>query len=435
MFITKKHLARRTLLRGLGTAVALPLLDAMIPAATALAQTAATPQTRLGYVFFPHGAVMKNWVPATTGRDFDVPAILKPAAKFKEQMTIVSGLRNKPAESNDPHGIIAGTWLRCVNPKDLSDPSAGVTCDQIAARHIGRGTTFPSIELGTPVGGPCAAGYSCAFGSSLSFRTPDQPMPIENNPRKLFFQMFGQGDDSSERSAIVNQTGSILDSIVGEAKSLQRQLGSTDASMVSNYLESVREIEQRVTKMQTQDLGDVVPAAPVGIPPAYDEHMKQLFDLMALAWQVNLTNIATFLMEKEVSMRTFTNIGVAEAFHPLSHHGENPEKMAKLTLVQAFHTSLFTHLLEKLAAMPEGDGSVLDHSIILFGANMSNSDKHNNDPLPSAVFGRGGGTIKGGQHLAYPQDTPHANLLLTLLQRAGVPEEKFGDSTGVLAEV
>ncbi len=374
-------------------------------------------------------------MPATTGRDFDVPAILKPAAKFKEQMTIVSGLRNKPAESNDPHGIIAGTWLRCVNPKDLSDPSAGVTCDQIAARHIGRGTTFPSIELGTPVGGPCAAGYSCAFGSSLSFRTPDQPMPIENNPRKLFFQMFGQGDDSAERSAIVNQTGSILDSIVGEAKSLQRQLGSTDASMVSNYLESVREIEQRVTKMQTQDLGDVVPAAPVGIPPAYDEHMKQLFDLMALAWQVNLTNIATFLMEKEVSMRTFTNIGVAEAFHPLSHHGENPEKMAKLTLVQAFHTSLFTHLLEKLAAMPEGDGSVLDHSIILFGANMSNSDKHNNDPLPSAVFGRGGGTIKGGQHLAYPQDTPHANLLLTLLQRAGVPEEKFGDSTGVLAEV
>lgn len=435
MFITKKHLARRTLLRGLGTAVAMPLLDAMIPAATALAQTAATPQTRLGYVFFPHGAVMKNWVPATTGRDFDVPAILKPAAKFKEQMTIVSGLRNKPAESNDPHGIIAGTWLRCVNPKDLSDPAAGVTCDQIAARHIGRGTTFPSIELGTPVGGPCAAGYSCAFGSSLSFRTPDQPMPIENNPRKLFFQMFGQGDDSAERSAIVNQTGSILDSIVGEAKSLQRQLGSTDASMVSNYLESVREIEQRVTKMQNQDLGDVVPAAPVGIPPAYDEHMKQLFDLMALAWQVNLTNIATFLMEKEVSMRTFTNIGVAEAFHPLSHHGENPEKMAKLTLVQAFHTSLFTHLLEKLAAMPEGDGTVLDHSIILFGANMSNSDKHNNDPLPSAVFGRGGGTIKGGQHLAYPQDTPHANLLLTLLQRAGVPEEKFGDSTGVLADV
>jgi hypothetical protein len=435
MFITKKHLDRRMLLRGLGTGIALPLLDAMIPAATALAQTAAKPQTRLGYVFFPHGAVMKNWVPKTTGSDFEVTPILKPAEKFKSKMTIVSGLRNKPAESSDPHGIIAGTWLRCVNPHDLSDPAAGVTCDQIAARHIGKSTTFPSIELGTPVGGPCAAGYSCSFGSSLAFRTPDQALPIENNPRKLFFQLFGQGDDSAERAAIVNQTGSILDSIVGEAAALQRKVSAADAAMVSNYLESVREIELRVTKMQKQDLGDAIPPAPVGIPPTYDEHMKSLFDMMALAYQVNLTNVATFMMEKEVSMRTYTNIGVAEAFHPLSHHGEDPDKMAKLTLVQAFHTSLFNHLLEKLDSMPEGDGTVLDNSIILFGANMSNSDKHNNDPLPSAVFGHGGGTIKGGQHLAYPQDTPHANLLLTLMQRAGVPEEKFGDSTGALSEV
>lgn len=435
MFLTKKHLARRTLLRGLGTALALPLLDAMIPAGTALAQTAARPQARLGYVFFPHGAVMRNWVPKATGSDFEVSPILKPAEKFKSKMTIVSGLRNKPAESNDPHGIIAGTWLRCVNPHDLSDPTAGVTCDQIAARHIGQSTTFPSIELGTPVGGPCAAGYSCAFGSSLAFRTPDQGLPIENNPRKLFFQLFGQGDDSAERAAIVNQTGSILDSIVGEASSLQRKLGAQDQQMVNNYLESVREIEQRVTKMQNQDLDIEIPAAPVGIPPAYGDHMKALFDLMALAYQVNLTNIATFMMEKEVSMRTFTNIGVAEAFHPLSHHGENPEKQEKLTLVQAYHTSLFNHLLEKLDSMPEGDGTVLDNSIILFGANMSNSDKHNNDPLPSAVFGRGGGTIKGGQHLAYPQDTPHANLLLTLMNRAGIKEEKFGDSTGLLTEV
>lgn len=435
MFITKKHLSRRVLLRGLGTSIALPLLDAMIPAATAWAQTAANPQARLGYVFFPHGAVMKNWVPKTTGSDFEMPLILKPAEKFKSKMTIVSGLRNKPAESSDPHGIIAGTWLRCVNPHDLSDPAAGITCDQIAARHIGGTTTFPSIELGTPVGGPCAAGYSCAFGSSLAFRTPDQGLPIENNPRKMFFQLFGQGDDSAERSNIINQTGSILDSIVGEAASLQRKLGPADANMVANYLESVREIEQRVTKMQAQDLGEDIPSAPVGIPPTYDEHMKSLFDMMALAYQVNLTNVATFMMEKEVSMRTYTNIGVAEAFHPLSHHGEDPDKMAKLTLVQAYHTSLFNHLLEKLDSMPEGNGSVLDNSIILFGANMSNSDKHNNDPLPSAVFGHGGGTIKGGQHLAYPQDTPHANLLLTLMNRAGIKEENFGDSTGALMEV
>jgi hypothetical protein len=433
MFLTKKYLSRRTLLRGLGSSVALPLLDAMIPAGTALAQTAAKPQTRMGFVFFPHGAVMKNWVPTATGSNFEVSPILKPAEKFKSKMTIVSGLRNKPAESSDPHGIIAGTWLRCVNPRDFS--GKGVTCDQIAAQKIGTGTTFPSLEVGTPVGGPCAAGYSCAYGSSLAFRTPEQALPIENNPRKMFYQLFGQGDDAVERAAIVNQTGSILDSIRGEASSLQRKLGGADSAMVSNYLESVREIELRVTKMQSQDLDIEIPAAPVGIPTSFDEHLKSMFDLIALAWQVNLTNIATYMMEKEISMRTYTNIGVAEAFHPLSHHGDSPDKLARLTQVQAFHTKMFSYFLEKLDAMPEGNSTVLDNSIILFGSNMSNSDRHNNDPLPSVVFGHGGGTIKGGQHLHYPQDTPHANLLLTLLHRAGVAEASFGDSTGVFAEV
>jgi hypothetical protein len=435
MFITKKHLSRRAILRGAGVGVALPLLDAMIPAATVLAQTAANPQARLGYVFFPHGAVMDRWVPTTTGSDFEVSEILMPAAKYKNKMTIVSGLRNKPAESSDPHGIIAGTWLRCVNPKD-PDQAKGTTCDQIAAQYIGKTTTFPSIEVGTPTGGPCAAGYSCSFGSSLSFRTPQQPLPIENNPRKLFYQLFGLGDDSAERASIVNQTGSILDSIMGDASSLQKKLSASDASMVSNYLESVREVERRVTMMKSQDLSNVeIPPAPVGIPNDFEEHLKVLFDLIALSYQINLTNVATFMMEKEVSMRTYTNIGVAEAFHPLSHHGDDPDKKARLAQVQAFHTSVFSYFLDKLDSMPEGNGTVLDNSIILFGGNMSNSDKHNNDPLPSAVFGLGGGTIKGGQHLAYPKDTPHANLLLTLMQRAGVPEQTFGDSTGVLAEV
>ncbi|MDY6982201.1 MAG: DUF1552 domain-containing protein, partial [Pseudomonadota bacterium] len=267
MFITKKHLSRRMVLRGLGGAVALPLLDAMVPAATVQAQTAATVQPRLGFVFFPHGAVMERWTPATTGTDFEVPDILKPAAKFKDRMTIVSGLRNKPAESNDPHGIVAGTWLRCVAPNDTSDPTKGITVDQIAARHVGANTTFPSIEMGTPTGGPCAPGFSCSFGSALSFRTPDQSLPIENNPRKLFFQLFGAGDDAAERAAIVDQTGSILDSIMAETSSLQRKLGAADNAMVANYLESVREIERRVQMMKTQDLSDVeIPNAPVGIP-------------------------------------------------------------------------------------------------------------------------------------------------------------------------
>lgn len=435
MFITKKHLSRRTVLRGAGASVALPLLDAMIPAATALAQTAANPQPRLGFVFFPHGAVMERWVPTATGSDFDVSEILMPAAKFKDRMTIVSGLRNKPAESADPHGIIAGTWLRCVSPKD-PDPSKGTTCDQIAAQHIGQGTTFPSIEVGTPVGGPCAAGYSCSFGSSLSFRTPQQPLPIENNPRKLFYQLFGLGDDAAERAAITNQTGSILDSIMDEAASFQKKLSAADRGMVSNYLDSVREVERQVTMMKEQDMSGVdIPNAPVGVPSDFEEHLVMLFDLVALAWQVNLTNVATYMMEKEVSMRTYTNIGVAEAFHPLSHHGDSPEKKARLAQVQTFHTKVFTHFLEKLDSMEEGNGTVLDNSLVLFGGNMSNSDRHNNDPLPSALFGRAGGTVKGGQHLAYAQDTPHANLLLTMMQRAGIPGETFGDSTGILAEV
>ncbi|MEY4642697.1 MAG: hypothetical protein RLZZ227_2691 [Pseudomonadota bacterium] len=436
MFITKKHLSRRAVLRGLGTSMALPLLDAMIPASTVLAQTAANPQPRLGFVFFPHGAVMERWTPAAVGSDFEVPEILMPAAKFKDRMTIVSGLRNKPAESNDPHGIVAGTWLRCVAPNDVSDPNKGTTVDQIAARYIGTNTTFPSIEMGTPNGGPCAPGYSCAFGSALSFRTPDQSLPIENNPRKLFFQLFGQGDDAVERAAIVDQTGSILDSIMDETSSLQRKLGPSDNAMVANYLESVREIERRVQMMKTQDLSNVeIPNAPVGIPTSFEDHLKILFDLMALAYQVNLTNVASFMMEKEVSMRTYNNVGVNEAFHPLSHHGDDPEKKARLAKVQAFHTSTFNYFLERLDAMPEGNGSVLDNSLILFGSNMSNSDKHNHDPQPNALFGKAGGTVKGGQHLMYPQDTPHANLLLTMLDRAGIAEESFGDSTGTFAEV
>lgn len=436
MFISKKHLSRRTMLRGLGASVALPLLDAMIPASTALAQTAANTQPRLGFIFFPHGAVMDSWLPSATGSNFDISPILSPVAHFKDKMTVVSGLRNRPAESSNPHGIVAGTWLRCVAPNDTSDPGKGVTADQIAARYIGQDTTFPSIEAGTPNGGPCAPGTSCSFGSSLSFSTPQQSLPIENDPRKLFFQLFGQGDTAQERNFIVNETGSILDSIMEDANSLHRKLGAQDQAMVSNYLDSVREVERRVQMMKEQDLSNVeIPEAPVGVPADFEAHLKIMFDLIALAYQINLTNVASFMMEKEVSVRTYNNIGVSEAFHPLSHHGDDPEKLARLALIQQYHTQVFAYFLDKLDAMPEANGSVLDNSIILYGSNMSNSNKHNNDPLPSAVFGHGAGAIRGGQHLAYPQDTPHANLLLTLLNRAGIPEESFGDSTGTFAEV
>jgi hypothetical protein len=436
MFITKKHLDRRTVLRGLGAGVALPLLDAMIPAATALANTAARPAPKMGFVYFPHGAVMAHWQPQQTGREFDLPTILDPLKAYKSSLTVVSGLRNRGGESNTPHAIIAGTWLGCVSPAISHDPHAGTTIDQMAARAIGNDTPFPSLELSTEGGAVCDPAYGCSYGHTISFRSPTQPLPMEFNPRKVFYQLFGQGDTAEERAAITRETGSVLDAIAGDANSLRNRLGAKDQAMVGEYLESVREIERRVQKMQTQGLGGVqLPDAPVGIPSEFEEHLKVMFELMALAYQANLTRVASFMMAREVSMRTYNNLGVSDAFHPLSHHQNNPAKIEKLVKVQNFHTKMFAGFIDRLARTPDGDGSLLDHSIILFGSNMSNSDLHNNDPLPLAVLGRGYGRIKGGQHLHYAQNTPSANLMLTLLDRAGVQAEKIGDSTGTFAEV
>jgi hypothetical protein len=414
----------------------LPLLDAMVPAATVLAATAAKPTPRMGFVYFPHGAVMQHWSPTATGTDFEMTKILEPAAKHRAHMTIVSGLRNRGGESNTPHAIIAGTWLGCVSPAVSHDPKAGTTVDQMAAKALGSDTAFPSLELSTEGGAVCDPAYGCSYGHTVAFRSPTQPLPMEFNPRKVFYRLFGQGDTAEERDAIVDETGSILDAVTADANALKQKLGVRDQAAVADYLDSVREIERRIQKIKTEGTGGVqLPDAPVGIPAAFEDHLKLQFDMIALAYQANLTRVASFMMAREVSMRTYNNLGVSDAFHPLSHHQENPAKIEKLVKVQNFHTRVFTGFLDRLASTPDGDGSLLDHSIILFGSNMSNSDKHNNDPLPSAVFGRGYGKIKGGQHLKYPQNTPHANLLLTLLERAGVSVEKVGDSTGTFAEV
>jgi Protein of unknown function (DUF1552) len=436
MFISRKFLSRRTVLRGAGVSIALPLLDAMIPAATALADTAAAPKVRMGFVYFPHGAVQKYWQPEKTGTDYEISRILEPAKAHRDAMTVVSGLRNKGGESNTPHAIIAGTWLGCVKPTRTHDPHAATTVDQMAAKVLGADTALPSLELATEVGAVCDPGYGCSYGYTVSFRSPTQPLPMEYNPRKIFYRLFGQGDTSAERAAITRENGSILDAVTGDAAALARRLDARDRAELADYLDSVREIERRIQKVQSEGMGGVqLPDAPVGVPASFEEHLKLQFDQIALAWQANLTRVASFMMAREVSMRTYNNLGISEAFHPLSHHQENPVKMDKLAKVQNFHTKVFTTFLDRLAKTSDGDGSLLDHSIILFGSNMSNSDKHNNDPLPSAVFGHGCGRIKGGQHLHYPQDTPHANLLLTLLERAGVPADKVGDSTGTFAEM
>jgi hypothetical protein len=437
MFITKKHLSRRTVLRGVGVTMALPLLDAMIPASTALGQTAAAPKPRMGFVYFPHGAVMQNWSPTRTGNDFEFTPILKSLEPFRDQVTIVSGLRNKTGESPSPHAIIAGTWLSCVHPAVSQAPHGGISCDQVAALKIGQETTLPSLELaGEGGGGACDPSFGCSYSGTISFRTPTQPLPMEHNPRKIFQRLFGQGDTDKERNAIVEESASILDAVKDSAADLQKGLGASDRQMVNDYLETVREMERRVAKQRAKASSGVkLPDPPIGILDDFTKQLDTMFELIALAWQTNTTRVSSYMIAKEVSMRTYNQIGVSDAFHPLSHHQNNPDKLARLTKVQAYHAEAFSRFVKRLKNTPDGDGSLLDHSIILFGSNMSNSDLHNNDPLPSCIVGRGYGKIKGGQHLHYPQDTPLANLLLTLLNRAGIEVDKHGNSTGVLSEV
>lgn len=436
MFISKKHLSRRTFLRGAGATIALPLLDAMIPAGTALAQTAARPMPRLGFVYFPHGAVMDRWSPKGVGRDFEFTPILKPFEPFRDQITIVSGLKNKAAENGVAHATTAGTWLNCATPPVSNSPNAGTSADQIAAQRIGQDTPIPSLELATEPGGPCDTRYGCGYGHTISFRTPTQPLPMEFNPRKVFYQLFGQGDNSEERATIVGETKSILDSISSDAASLQLKLTRQDRAIVSEYLDSVREIERRIQTMEKRDVSSLqLPDAPLGVPNDPAEHLDLMFDLIALGYQANVTRISTFMIAKELTMRTYNNIGVPDAFHAVSHHADNPVNLDKLTKIATYHSEVLARFVKKLAGTPDGDGSLLDHSILLFGSNMSNSNKHDHDPLPSAILGRGYGRIKGGQHLRYPAGTPLANLLLTLLDRAGIPTEKIGDSTGLLSEI
>ena len=425
-FLTRKHLSRREVLKGAGATIALPLLDAMIPARTALAQTAAAVSPRLGFVYFPHGALQEEWQPTKVGRDFDFPFILKPLETMREHVTVVSGLRNKGGESSSPHGIIEETWLNCVSPRRRdAKTGVGVTADQIAAKYLGKETSLPSMEL-------CAEP-----GGMISFRTPNQPLPMESNPRKVFFGMFGQGDTNEERRDILKTTDSLLDYVKESTASLTRKLDVADRARVSEYLDSVREIELRVQRLEQNAQSVDLPGAPLGPPEDFGELVGVQFEMFALAWQTNRTRVVTMKMVEEASMRTYPNLGVNEAFHPTSHWGGFPERVANLRLIQNYHTAVFAKFVQRLKDMPGGDGSVLDHSIILFGSNMVNSDAHNNDPLPQALIGRGGG-VKGNQHLHYKQDTPHANILVTMLDRAGVPSseiQKFADTTGAFSDV
>lgn len=427
MFLTKKSLSRRTVLKGAGASIGLPLLDAMIPAGTAFAKTAAAVKPRLGFVYFPHGAHLEGLTPKTTGRDFEFPRVLKPLEPLRDYVTVVSGLRNKPGESPLPHNIIEQTWLSCVHPSDRNvKTGAGITADQMAVRYIGGDTPLTSIEICGEDGG-----YS-----SLSYATPFEQLPMELNPRKVFFEMFGEGDTAAERRSILETTGSLLDYAQEATARLNRELDAGDRAMVSDYLESVRAVEKRVQKLEASaaSLGPL-PNAPLGVPDNFTELLDVQFEMMALAWQTERTRIVTFKLAKEATMRTYPMVGIYEAFHPLSHHGGDPVKLAKLARIQGFHTARMAKFAERLKGIKEGDGNLLDHSLVLYGSNMSNSDLHNLNPLTQCLIGKACGKVKGGQALHYPENTPHANVLVTALQRVGAPVGKIGDSTGAFAEV
>ena len=437
MFITKKHLTRRTVLRGVGTALALPLLDAMIPARTALAQTAAKATPHLGFIYFPHGAVQAQWTPSGEGKISEFRDILKPLEKYKSMTTVFNNIDNQAAVG-PVHALSPGTWLSCVHPAMSQEAHGGTTADQVAAAQIGQDTPLPSLEVATENhggGGFCDRDYGCSYSGTISFRTPTTPLPMETDPRKLFIRLFGQGDNATERARLSKQYVSLLDMVGQEAKELQSVLGPSDKAMLSDYLESVREIERRIQKMEARDLSKVnIPDAPKAEAIAFDQRINLMFDLVALAYQANMTRVFTFMVAAEVSGQTYNHIGVSDAFHPLSHHNNEQAKMDRLTKVQAYHTQVFAKFLDKLAKMPDGDGTMLEHSLFVYGSNMSNSNAHNHYPLPTSIVG-GWKTLKGGQLITPPEHTPLANVLLTLLDRAGISQDKIGDSTGKLLEV
>jgi hypothetical protein len=404
-----------------------------------LAQTAAAAQPRAIFVYFPHGAVMDKWTPGKEGADFDLPPIIASLAPFQKRLTIISGLENKSAIAAPVHAITPGTWLSCVPPRISHDPLGGVTIDQMAAQAIGQDTPIPSLEVATEEQGgegSCDRNYGCSYGKTISFRTPSTPLPMEHNPRKLFQQLFGQGDNAEERAALGRENQSVLDLVRHDAADLSKTLGPRDQALLDDYLSTVREIERRVQKVAHRDLkGMQLPDAPAGIPTQFDEHMKLMFDMMALALQANLTRVMTFMMAAEVSNQPYTFIGISDAFHPLSHHSNNAQKLDRLAKVQAFNTRMFAGFVKKLAEMPNGEGTMLDQSVILFGSNMSNSNLHDHFPLPTALLGGGCGKLKGNQHLRYPDHTPIANLHVALLNRMGIPTKSLGDSTGEFTEI
>src|SRR5689334_18417993 len=444
MFVTKKAISRRTILRGAGTALALPLLDAMIPAFAPAATTA--PVKRFGVVYHPNGVIYDKWLPTGSGANFELSPTLKGLEAFKDKLIVVTGLSSEPAEpygdGGGDHSRACGSYLTGVHVKKSDSLlENAVSMDQIAAKAFENETQLSSLQMTADENsllGSCDLGYSCAYSSTISWLTPTLPLMAENNPRVLFERMFGSSDstDPRVREARLRQDHSLLDSVNDRVNQLQRRLGAADNRKMNDYLASLRDVERRIQKAEEQSskaLPDV--AQPAGIPDNFDAHVRLLYDLQLLAFQADVTRVITFMYGREQTGRPYPQIGVPEPHHPLTHHQNNPEKMEKCTRIQRHHIALFAEYLGKLRDTPDGDGKLLDHTILLFGAGISNSDRHTHGPLPALLVGGGAGTLKGGRHLVYPEHTPLTNLQLTLLNKLGVPAEKLGDSTGQFKEL
>ena len=444
MIVTGKAIPRRTVLRGLGATVALPLLDGMMPAFAGTRGAAADAVRRLSVVYVGNGAVMEGWTPAAAGSDYELTPILQPLTPFRDRMIVLSGLDNKPGvalpgEPAGGHGRIGGSFLTGVHvkPTEGADFHAGVSIDQLAARQLGHHTQLASLELGlesTEFAGACDAGFSCAYTTTISWRGPTTPLPMENNPRAVFERLFGDQDstDPAARLARIATERSLLDSVVEKASRLRQRLGSRDAAKLSEYLDAIRDVERRIMKAEEQFARELpVVEQPAGAPDKFEDFAKLMFDLQVLAYQSDLTRVITFMMAPELSARTYPEAGVADPHHAISHHQRNPDNLAKLTKIGTYHTKLFAYYLDRLQATPDGDGCLLDHMDVLYARGMSDSNAHDPRNLPLVLLGPG---LKGGRHIRY-EGTPLTNLYMTMLARLEVPAERIGDSTGSLSDL
>ena len=448
MIVTKAALPRRTFLRGAGATLALPLLDAMVPAFSAQARSAARPLRRLGFIYMPNGVAMNHtgidyWTPATAGRDFQMSQILAPLAPYRDSMVVVSGLDHNQAETGNDgasgdHTRGTSSWLTGVYPKrtEGADVRNGISADQVAAPVLGKDTALPSLELGIDLNflaGQCENSYSCAYLNTLAWTSPTTPLPTENNPRVVFERLFGDGGTPAQRAAQARRNHSIIDSVLQDLRRLQTRLGPSDRTQVADYVDAVREVERRIQGVETGADAELPSLdRPRGIPERFDQHVKLMYELQWLAFRADLTRVVTFMLGRELNFRTYPEIGITEGHHGLSHHADRPEQIAKYAKLGQYQAELFRGFLERLEATPEGDGTLLDHSLFLYGAGLSNPNTHSHSDLPLVVVA-GGKQIDGGRHMVVRGRTPMTNLLLTLLDKVGVHPDTLGDSTGRFA--